>query len=86
MNSKDLVSLIVLYYPESKSLTTIYTKYFSTVQAENYTFSCSHIPVLFHCQELESTLELIRMGLAVFMSMCYEGWQRSLQLRFRPCL
>lgn len=72
MNSKDLVSLIVLYYAESKSLTTIYTQDFSTAQKENYTVSCSHIPVLLHCQELESTLELIRMKLAVFTSMCME--------------
>lgn len=50
MNSKDLVSLIVLYYPESKHLITIYTKAFSAAQAENYTVSCSHIPALLHCQ------------------------------------
>lgn len=68
MNSKDLVSLIVLYYPESKSLITIYTKAFSTAQAENYTVSCSHIPTLLHFQEVESALELIKKKLAVFTS------------------
>lgn len=52
MDSKDVVSRIVLYYPESKSLITIYTKAFSTAQAENCTVSCSHVPAVLHCQEL----------------------------------
>lgn len=51
-NSKDLVSLIVLYYPESKSLIAIYTKVFSAAEAENYSFSHSHIFALVYCQEL----------------------------------
>lgn len=73
MNSKDLVSLIVLYYPESKSLITIYTKAFSTAQAENCTVSCSHVPAVLHCQELENAWERhkgTKMRLAVFISMC----------------
>lgn len=45
-NSKDLVSLIVLHYPESKSLITIYTKAFSIAHAENCTVSCSHVPAV----------------------------------------
>lgn len=60
----------MLYYPESKSLIIIYTKAFSTGQAENYTVSCFHIPALLHCQELESALALKKMRLAVFTSVC----------------
>lgn len=72
MNLKNLVSLIVLYYPESKSLITIYTKVFSTAQAENCTVSCSRIPALLCHQELEVALEVIKMRLVVFTSMCME--------------
>lgn len=81
MNSTDLVSLIVLYCLEVKSLITIYTKAFSTAWAENYTVSCCHIPALLHCQELESALELIEMKLAVFTSACMKD---SREVR-RPC-
>lgn len=67
----------MLYYPESKSLIAIYTKVFSAVEAENYSFSHSYFCTRILSRALRKCLGVNKDEVCISYKHVYEGQQRN---------